>query len=199
MVPNESELDTAIAAGEPARQGRSLPRKRRVWRGPGTTWEGERAMNAPGENQPPRVPLRDKQGGEATRRVAGAEPGVWSERMLTALARGVKGNQWFSLIDKVYADRTLALAWAKVRSNAGGSGVDRITIERFAKDCPRGLLDLQEQLRTASYQPLPVLRQRAGQRGRARGTGHLRWGHHYFDELGLFSMSQAQHSAAQSP
>lgn len=115
-------------------------------------------MNAPGENQPPTVPSRDKQGGEATRRVAGAEPGVWSERMLTALARGVKGNQWFSLIDKVYADRTLGLAWAKVRSNAGGSGVDRITIERFAKDCPRGLLDLQEQLRTASYQPLPVKR-----------------------------------------
>lgn len=115
-------------------------------------------MNASGEKQPPRVPARDKQGGEATRRVAGAEPGVWSERMLTALARGVKGNQWFSLIDKVYADRTLALAWAKVRSNAGGSGVDRITIERFAKDCPRGLLDLQEQLRTASYQPLPVKR-----------------------------------------
>ena len=90
--------------------------------------------------------------------MAGAEPGVGSERMLTALARGVKGNQWFSLIDKVYADRTLELAWAKVRSNAGGSGVDRITIERFAKDCPRGLLDLKEQLRTASYQPEPVKR-----------------------------------------
>jgi RNA-directed DNA polymerase len=78
--------------------------------------------------------------------------------MVTALARGVKGNQWFSLIDKVYADKTLELAWAKVRSNAGGSGVDRITIARFAKDCPRGLLDLKEQLRKASYQPLPVKR-----------------------------------------
>jgi RNA-directed DNA polymerase len=78
--------------------------------------------------------------------------------MLTALTRGLKGNQWFSLIDKVYAERTLEQAWAKVRSNAGGSGVDRITIERFAKDCPRGLLDLKEQLRTASYQPLPVKR-----------------------------------------
>jgi RNA-directed DNA polymerase len=78
--------------------------------------------------------------------------------MLTALARGVKGNQWFSLIDKVYADRTLELAWGKVRSNAGGSGVDGITIARFAKDCPRGLLDLKEQLRTASYQPRPVKR-----------------------------------------
>lgn len=78
--------------------------------------------------------------------------------MLTALTRGMKGNQWFSLIDKVYEVRTLEQAWGKVRSNAGGSGVDRITIERFAKDCPRGLLDLKEQLRTASYQPLPVKR-----------------------------------------
>ena len=78
--------------------------------------------------------------------------------MLTALARGVKGNQWFSLIDKVYADRTLERAWEKVRSNAGGSGVDRMTVERFAKDCPRGLLDLKEQLRQARYQPLPVKR-----------------------------------------
>lgn len=83
---------------------------------------------------------------------------MWSERMLAALARGVKGNQWFSLIDKVYADRTLELAWAKVRANAGGSGVDRITVARFAQDCPRGLLDLKEQLRTASYQPRPVKR-----------------------------------------
>jgi RNA-directed DNA polymerase len=78
--------------------------------------------------------------------------------MLTTLTRGLKGNQWFSLIDKVYAERTLAQAWEKVRTNAGGSGVDRITIERYAKDCPRGLLDLKEQLRTASYQPLPVKR-----------------------------------------
>lgn len=115
-------------------------------------------MNRSGEEKPSSVPERDKQGGEATCQVAGAEPQVWSERMLTALVRGVKGNQWFSLIDKVYADRTLERAWEKVRSNAGGSGVDRVTIERFAKDCPRGLLDLKEQLRQASYQPLPVKR-----------------------------------------
>jgi len=115
-------------------------------------------MNTPQETKPPSVPTTDKQGGDAPRRPAGAEPGVWSERMLMALARGVKGNQWFSLIDKVYADRTLELAWGKVRSNAGGSGVDGITIARFAKECPRGLLDLKEQLRTASYQPRPVKR-----------------------------------------
>ena len=48
--------------------------------------------------------------------------------MLTALARGLRGNQWFSLIDKVYADKTLELAWAKVESNAGGGGVDNMTV-----------------------------------------------------------------------
>ena len=115
-------------------------------------------MKTPRERRPAIVPARDKQAGEAHRRRAWAEPVVWTERMLTALERGVKGNRWFSLIDKVSGDGTLELAWAKVRSNAGGSGVDRITVERFAKDCPRGLLDLQEQLRMASYQPLPVKR-----------------------------------------
>lgn len=117
-------------------------------------------MKTPQEAKPPPVPAcaRAKQGGDVVRPTAGAQPAVWTERMLTALRRGLKGNQWFSLIDKVYADRTLELAWEKVQSNAGGSGVDRITIERFAKDCPRGLLDLKEQLRTARYQPLPVKR-----------------------------------------
>jgi RNA-directed DNA polymerase len=115
-------------------------------------------MKTPEEEQPPLVPERDKQGGEANRRVAGAEPAVWTERMLTALTGGMEGNRWFSLIDKVYADRTLELAWEKVRTNAGGSGVDRITVARFAKSCPRGLLDLKEQVRQASYLPLPVKR-----------------------------------------
>ena len=110
-------------------------------------------MTTPPETKPPPVPARANQGGDAPRHPAGAEPAVWTERMLTALERGMKGNRWFALMDKIYADRTLELAWAKVRSNAGGSGVDHLTIARFAKDCPRGLLDLKEQLRTASYQP----------------------------------------------
>ena len=116
-------------------------------------------MNTPKEDNPPPVPARATQGGEAiTCRVAGAEPAVWTERMLTALVTGLKGNRWFSLIDKVYAAKTLEAAWEKVRSNAGGSGVDGITVERFAKDCPRGLLALKEQLQEARYQPLPVKR-----------------------------------------
>jgi len=44
-----------------------------------------------------------------------------------------------------------------------------------------------------------ILRKRAGRRGRARGTDHQRWRNHYFDELGLFSLTQAHASVCQSP
>ena len=56
---------------------------------------------------------------------------IWSEQMLVTLERGIKGNKWFSLIDKVYAEETLALAWAKVKSNDGAPSMDGITVERF--------------------------------------------------------------------
>ena len=78
--------------------------------------------------------------------------------MLAALDMGVKGNKWFSLIDKVYADRTLELAWAKVSSNAGACGVDGITVERFGKDSQSRLLAVKEHLKEGSYQPKPVKR-----------------------------------------
>lgn len=89
----------------------------------------------------------------------GAEHAVWNEKMLAALhERRVKGNKWFSLIDKVTRLEVLELAWAKVWSNAGGCGVDGITVERFAKDSHKSLLELQEHLQKRSYQPKPVKR-----------------------------------------
>jgi hypothetical protein len=36
--------------------------------------------------------------------------------MLAALARGLKGKRWFSLIDKVYALETLQWAWERVKA-----------------------------------------------------------------------------------
>lgn len=75
------------------------------------------------EEEPPGVPARDKQGGEELWQRHKAERGVWSQGMLEALERGVKGGKWFSLIDKVYAEKTLAVGWEKVRSNAGACGV----------------------------------------------------------------------------
>ena len=86
------------------------------------------------------------------------ETGVWTERMLAALGNGVKGSKWFSLMDKVYALRTLALAWERVRANNGAAGVDRISIERFAVKADQYLKELSEDLRTKRYRPDAVRR-----------------------------------------
>ena len=104
------------------------------------------------------VPDRDKQAEEDLWQRHQAERGVWSEPMLVALERGLKGNKWFSLIDKVWSERTLELAWEKVKSNAGACGVDGITIGRFAKDSQNRLLAVNEQLKLGAYQPKPVKR-----------------------------------------
>lgn len=115
-------------------------------------------MKTPKEINPPSVLVGDKQGGETYGRWPWVEPEVWTERMLEALERGVKGNRWFSLMDKVDQENTLVLAWEKVESNAGSSGVDKMTIGCFAKDCMRRLLAIKEQLRLGTYQPSPVKR-----------------------------------------
>jgi len=78
--------------------------------------------------------------------------------MLMALEGGVKGNVWFSLIDKIYAPRTLELAWAKVQSNAGACGVDGITVKHFAKDSHNRLLVVNQHIREGTCQPKPVKR-----------------------------------------
>jgi len=104
------------------------------------------------------VPARDKQAEEDLWQRHKAERGVWSEPMLAALERGMKGNKWFSLIDKVWSERTLGLAWEKVKSNAGACGVDGITVERFDKDSQKRLLAVKEHLKGGSYQPRPVKR-----------------------------------------
>lgn len=38
---------------------------------------------------------------------------------MSALVNGVEGGKWYSLMDKVVAPKTLELAWARVRANAG--------------------------------------------------------------------------------
>jgi RNA-directed DNA polymerase len=114
--------------------------------------ERQREANSPG------VPGTDKQGEEDLWQRCKAERGVWSEKMLMALEGGVKGNVWFSLIDKVGGDRTLELAWEKVRSNAGACGVDGMTVGHFAKDSAKRLLAVKEYLKAGTYQPKPVKR-----------------------------------------
>ena len=81
----------------------------------------------------------------------GVEAQVWTERMLSALAIGVKGGKWFSLMDKVFAPKTLATAWTQVRANKSAAGVDGQSIERFAAKAEFYLLELSTALREGTY------------------------------------------------
>ena len=83
------------------------------------------------EFRPTVVPFPAKQVGETKSRWGWVEPCVWTDRMLTALDTGVKGCQWFSLIDKAYRRQNLFAAFRKVAANGGAAGVDHVSIERF--------------------------------------------------------------------
>jgi RNA-directed DNA polymerase len=98
-----------------------------------------------------------KQGAEAPD-YSWAEGEVWTDRMISALVNGVRGGRWFSLIDKVFAPRTLAVAWEKVRVNSGASGVDGESVERFEARREEYLVELSDALRQGSYQPQAVRR-----------------------------------------
>ena len=83
---------------------------------------------------------------------------MWTERMLSALGNGVKGGKWYSLMDKVYAPKTLAVAWMKVRANKGAAGMDGQSIGRFAAKAELYLSELSAALRTGTYRPQAVKR-----------------------------------------
>ena len=110
------------------------------------------------ETIPPPVPAGDRPGGEAYGRWPWVERGVWTERMLEALGRGPENGVWHSLIDKVYAERTLWRAWEKVQANGGAGGVDRETIGMFARTAEKRIEELSRQLREGRYVPQPVRR-----------------------------------------
>ena len=143
--------------------------------------EGGSAETTNREEPSARVPARDKQAEEDLWQRYKAERGVWTEPMLAALERGLEGNKWFSLIDKVSKERTLQLAWEKVLSNAGACGVDGITVDRFAKDSQNRLLVVNEHIKADTYQlgattrkrVPPGLDRQTWQRGKATvGSSH---------------------------
>lgn len=88
----------------------------------------------------------------------GVEGCVWTEAMLAALGNGVKGGKWFSLMDKVYAPKTLAAAWQRVQANAGACGVDQMSVEIFAANAERYLAELSQASRSGSYEPQAIRR-----------------------------------------
>lgn len=87
-----------------------------------------------------------------------AEPCVWTERMLNALEGGVKGGVWFSLMDKVYAPRTLHAGFQRVAANKGSAGVDHQTISQFESRLDEELTRLHEGLCGGTYRPQSIKR-----------------------------------------
>lgn len=111
------------------------------------------------ERKPVTVPERTKQMGE-TRPTEWdwVERSVWTDRMLEALEKGVKGGVWFSLIDKVYRPQTLYAGWLTVRANKGSAGSDRQRIEDFEENLKENLDRLHHELKEGSYRPGTIRR-----------------------------------------
>jgi RNA-directed DNA polymerase len=100
-----------------------------------------------------------KQGAETWQRDwSWVEASIWTPRMLAALENGVKGGQWFSLIDKLVRPATLQLAWRKVARNHGAAGVDGQSVKRFARQADKYLEELAQALQTGTYRVQPVRR-----------------------------------------
>lgn len=124
----------------------------------------EGVTNRQVEMPPAQVPLsrswvpRAMQAGEVRARWAWTEPAVWTERMLTALEQGVKGGQWFSLIDKVFSLPALRQAFARVKANGGAAGVDHQTVGMFAQNLEANLEQLSRTLKDGTYRPQAVRR-----------------------------------------
>jgi RNA-directed DNA polymerase len=111
------------------------------------------------ENRSAVVSARTKQAEEArTEHWDWVERAVWTDRMLEALEKGVKGGVWFSLIDKVRRPATLMAAWQRVRAAGGAAGSDQQSLKQFENRLDSNLAMLHEELKGGSYCPRPIRR-----------------------------------------
>jgi len=87
------------------------------------------------------------------------EPAVWTESMLTALQRGVKGGKWFSLIDKVYSEGNMLVAFKSVTRNRGAAGVDHVSIKDYERNLSHNIRKTCKSLKEGTYRPKAIRRQ----------------------------------------
>jgi len=64
--------------------------------------------------------------------------------MLATLERGITGGKWYSLIDKLYPQTTLRLAFDAVAANRGAAGIDHVGIKHYAANLDANLARLTE-------------------------------------------------------
>lgn len=104
------------------------------------------------------VPETAKQAEEIYGRWLWVERRVWSPRMLQALENGVKGDKWFSLIDKVWKKDNLGAAWVRAFINGGSAGIDGQSIKQFTAQLGKELDRLHVEIVDGSYDPQAVRR-----------------------------------------
>jgi RNA-directed DNA polymerase len=112
------------------------------------------------QEPPAAVPESAKQAGDVRARWAWTEAAVWTDRMLTALEKGVKGEKWFSLIDKVANELNLFVSSCQVARNQGKPGVDRVTVDQFVKHQVKQIKRLNKTIQDGTYMPQEVRRVR---------------------------------------
>lgn len=83
---------------------------------------------------------------------------VWTERRLAVLAVQGQRKRWYSLMDKVSAERTLVAVGERGQGHQGRAGVDRQRVEAFAAPALRYLAEIGAARRTGQYAPPAVRR-----------------------------------------
>jgi len=86
------------------------------------------------------------------------KPVVWSERMLEALERGVQGQAWYTLIDKVYQGMNLEEAYERVNRNGGSAGIDHVSVKKFGEQKQAELQKLAKSIKTGTYRAQAIKR-----------------------------------------
>ena len=114
-------------------------------------------MTSRTEDRPATVPPA-QQAGETPAAWRWVQPCAWTIRMLTALIQGVKGQKWFRLFDKVFAERNLWASFQRVLRKKGAAGVDHVTVDEFERRLPDSVWELSDQLKARTYRPQAVRR-----------------------------------------
>jgi RNA-directed DNA polymerase len=110
------------------------------------------------KDDPAEVPGRAVLPGEADP-YGWLERAVWTERMMDALRRGgPEGGRWYWLHDKVFAEKTLRAAFARVERNGGAPGVDGMTVEAFGNRLDEEIARLRSAWLAGRYRPQAIRR-----------------------------------------